>query len=247
MKISFLGTSHGSPEDNRFCSSTLIEAGDALYLIDAGAPVLDLLTRRHADFTRLRALFTTHFHADHVIGIFHLALLMNKKIPGTSLDIYLTEQRAIDMFLAALPVLGGEINPDHIRFHLITEKDTYQDENIRLTPFPTQHLAYWNRPALSYLLEAEGKKVIFSGDLSARLEDNDFPAYALENEVDLLILEMAHQLPEHHAPFLEKCKAKQVAFTHISKWDEKVPGIRAMDQKFGFPIRTVLDGDEIIL
>ena len=247
MRISFLGTSHGSPEDNRFCSSTLIETGGALYLIDAGAPVVDILTRRHEDFSRLRSIFTTHFHSDHVMGLFHLALLMRKKAPDTNIDIYLTEQRAIDMFHQTLSYFSWNPDPAQVRFQLQDGHFIYQDEHIRVTPFPTQHLAYWGRPAYSYLVEAEGKKVIFSGDLSARLEGNDFPAYALENEVDLLILELAHQLPEHHAPYLEKCKAKQVVFNHINKWDEKIADLLALDGKFGFPVRPVLDGDEIIL
>jgi len=39
MKITFLGTSHGYAEKNRFTSSTLIETAGHSYILDAGAPV----------------------------------------------------------------------------------------------------------------------------------------------------------------------------------------------------------------
>ena len=39
MKITFLGTSHGYAEANRFQSSALVEVRGKSYIIDAGAPV----------------------------------------------------------------------------------------------------------------------------------------------------------------------------------------------------------------
>ena len=62
MKITFLGTSHGVPAANRFCSSYMIEAGNAVYLVDAGAPVADLVLRQGREITDVRAIFTTHIH-----------------------------------------------------------------------------------------------------------------------------------------------------------------------------------------
>ena len=63
MKITFLGTSHGVPSPTRYCSATLLEVEDRAYLIDAGAPVADLLIRRGVPFEKLRAVFTTHIQS----------------------------------------------------------------------------------------------------------------------------------------------------------------------------------------
>ena len=49
MKITFWGTSHGVPAHDRYCSCTLIESGDVFYLIDCGAPAVDLIHRNHLD------------------------------------------------------------------------------------------------------------------------------------------------------------------------------------------------------
>ena len=245
MKITFLGTSHGVPAADRYCSSAMIEVNDSVYLIDAGAPVIDLLIRKGVDLNAVKAVFTTHLHGDHVFGVIQMASLFNWFFKTADADFYLTEQAGIDAIGKTIEVIDGPLC-ERVRLKLMNENTVYEDKNIRVTPFPTQHLAGAGRPAYSYLIEAGGKKVLFSGDLSVRLEQNDFPAYALENEVDLMICEMAHFGVEHVAPYLEKCKAKELLFNHVSPI-RKLDEINALNGKYAYPIRTVDDGEEITL
>ena len=245
MKITFLGTSHGVPAADRYCSSAMIEINDAVYLIDAGAPVIDLLIRKGVDVNRVRAVFTTHLHGDHVFGVIQMASLFNWYFKNTSADFYLTEQAGVDVIKKTIETIDGTLC-ERVRLKLMTESTVYEDENIRVTPFPTQHLAVLDRPAYSYLVEANGKKVLFSGDLSNRLAKEDFPPYALENEVDLMICEMAHFGPEHALPYLEKCRARELIFNHVFPL-HKLDEIREMNGRFGYPIRAAEDGEEIIL
>ena len=245
MKITFLGTSHGVPAADRYCSSAMIETGGKIYLIDAGAPVIDLLLRKGADLNAVKAVFTTHLHGDHVFGAIQMASLFNWYFKTTDADFYLTEQAGIDVIGKTIETIDGALC-ERVRLKLMDEKTVYEDGSIRVTPFPTQHLAHAGRPAYSYLIEAEGKKALFSGDLSGRLEKQDFPAYALENEVDLMICEMAHFGVEHAAPYLEKCRAKELVFNHVFPL-HKLDEINALNGKFGYPIRTVEDGEEIEL
>ena len=246
MKIIFLGTSHGVPAADRYCSSTMLEVNGVHYFIDAGAPLIDILLRRGVDLNTVRAIFTTHIHGDHTNGIPALADLFSWYFKTTSVDIYMTEQRGIDAFSEMIRTVEGGLDEARVRFRLMTADTVYQDENIRVTPFPTQHLAGAGQPAYSYLVEAEGKKVLFSGDLSQHLAKGDFPAYALEHEVDLMVCEMAHFGVEHARPYLEKCRAKTLLFNHVFPLD-KLAKINALDGAFGYPIRTVEDGDEVTL
>ena len=245
MKITFLGTSHGVPAADRYCSSAMIEVNDSVYLIDAGAPAADLLIRRGVNLDTVKAVFTTHLHGDHVFGVIQMASLFNWYFQTTNADFYLTEQAGIDAVDHLIETIDGKLS-DRVRLKLMDQSTVYEDESIRVTPFPTQHLAHENRPAYSYLIEADGKKVLFSGDLSYRLEKQDFPAYALENEVDLMICEMAHFGPEHIMPYLEKCRAKELIFNHVFPL-HKLDEINALNGKYGYPIRTVDDGEEITL
>lgn len=246
MKITFLGTSHGVPAADRYCSSTMLEINGARYFIDAGAPLIDILLRRGVSLDSVRAIFTTHIHGDHTNGIPALADLFSWYFKTTSVDIYMTEQRGIDAFSEMIRTVEGGLDEARVRFRLMTADTVCEDENLRVTPFPTRHLADAGRPAYSYLVEAEGKKILFSGDLSQRLEKGDFPACALEHDVDLMVCEMAHFGVEHVRPYLERCRAKALLFNHVFPLD-KLEKINALDGAFGYPIRTVEDGDEITL
>ena len=57
MKITFLGTSHGAPCAERHCSCTMVEVNGALYFIDAGAPLTDVVLRAEKHPDQMRAIF----------------------------------------------------------------------------------------------------------------------------------------------------------------------------------------------
>lgn len=242
MKITFLGTSHGVPSAERYCSCTMIEAGGYYYFIDAGAPLIDLLTRRGIDLTRVRAIFTTHLHSDHTDGILSLTGLFSWYYKNTSIDVYLTEQHGIDVFHEVLNTCIGSVDDARVRFRLMDEHTVYDDGILRLTPTPTQHLAHANRPAFGYTVEAEGRRVHFSGDLSQWLAREDFPAPALNEELDLLVCEMAHFTVDQALPYLQRCRAKEVLFNHVFPLD-KLDAINALNGTLPYPIRTLADND----
>lgn len=247
MNITFLGTSHGVPSAERYCSCTMIEVGGATYFIDCGAPLIDLLIRRGTDLNSIRAIFTTHMHGDHVNGLTAFADLCNWYYKTTSFDVYLTDERGLTLFPDMIEAVEcSKLDTERIRFKLMTSDFIYEDENIRVTPIPTKHLAHVGRPSYAYLVEAEGKRVIFTGDMSQKLGLADFPAYPLENSVNLVISEMAHFDVCDVEPYLERCKAKQVLFNHVYTLD-KLDRINALDGKFGYRIHTVDDGDKVVL
>ena len=117
---------------------------------------------------------------------------------------------------------------------------------VRVTPLPTRHMAAQNRPSFSYLFEADGRRALLTGDLSGGLKERDFPALALQEPLDLVVCEMAHFAVPDVLPWLERCQAKAVMFNHVFPLD-KLDRINALDGRFGYPIRTLEDGDVIEL
>ena len=89
MKLVTLGTSHGVPEKDRFCSCNLIETGGGLYVFDAGAPLADLLTRGGYRFSDVKAVFITHSHADHICGIGGFVSLCNWYYKDSAVKFFL--------------------------------------------------------------------------------------------------------------------------------------------------------------
>lgn len=247
MKITFLGTSHGVPAKDRFCAGYMIEAGNGTYLVDAGAPVADLVLRHGKQITDVRAIFTTHVHGDHTAGIYHIADLVNWYYKTHTMDIYIPEQACIDaiknLILACEP--RHPIHEDRLRFHLIDAAAGYQDNNIALSYFPTRHMT---EPHVSNsILITEGeRRILFGGDFSHNLAKEDIPKIIAEEPLDAFVCEMAHFYPEHIIPYLKECKVKDVYFTHVFPL-EKYDMIEEFKNQLPCRVHTPNDGDSIII
>ena len=251
MKITFLGTSHGAPCAERYCSCTMIEVNGALYFIDAGAPLTDAVLRQGKHPDHIRAIFTTHAHGDHVFGIIPFASLLCWWYKKADVGIYLTEQKMIDAMTAVIDADVGQKGRERVRFHLMEEDFIYEDENIRLWLIPNCHLKNRSdtpdRPSYSIVLEAEGKRLIFTGDMSMGLRQDDFPKIAIEEPSDFILCELAHFTDEAVEPYIAKCQTKQVWFNHVSFHQDRFDAIREMDEKYPFTVRAANDGDVVEL
>lgn len=240
MKITFFGTSHGVPMEDRFCACTLVEVQGRHYMIDCGAPAMDLLLRYKIDLESLKAVLVTHAHSDHQEGMFGMISLMQWYYKTMSFDIYHPRQAWLDFFEQYLILVGDGYDRDRTRFHHYAGGVVVDDGFVKITAIPTKHIP----DSHAFLLEAEGKKVLFTGDLHKSLED--FPAVAKEEELDAIICEMAHFAPEVVQPHLLTCKTKNFFFNHLFPM-HKANAVLAMDKMVPFPVRHVNDGDVIYL
>ncbi|HMA06246.1 MAG TPA: MBL fold metallo-hydrolase, partial [Ramlibacter sp.] len=69
FRVTLLGTGAPDPSAERFSASTLIEAGNQKILIDAGRGATIRLSQLHIPLGKIDALFLTHYHSDHTVGI----------------------------------------------------------------------------------------------------------------------------------------------------------------------------------
>jgi len=243
MKITFLGTSHGVPSDTRFCSGILIQVKDAYYFLDGGAPLADLVMRYQVPTEKIKGAFVTHMHGDHTWGLFHLLDLINWKWTDCSLDVLLPEQCGIDSLKQIEEVVCHPLDEKRIRFSLTHPGKVFEDGIITMTAIPTQHMPN-NRPSFAYLMEAEGKCVLFTGDMAADMED--FPQIALDEATDCIVCEAAHQAAETTLNKARRCPTGHFLITHVYP-DEKFPIFEAAAKEMPFDFRTVKDGDSIQL
>ena len=168
-----------------------------------------------------------------------------------NVEIYLTEQTMIDAMTGVIEAGLGHMSRERVRFHLMEEDFVYEDENIRLWLIPNCHLKNrsdtHDRPSYSIVLEAEGKRLIFTGDMSMGLRQDDFPRIAIEEPSDFILCEMAHFGAEPVEEYIKQCKTKQVWFNHVSFKQELFDAIEEMDKKYPFTVKAANDGDTVIL
>ena len=237
MKITFLGASHGIPEPHRRCSCAMVTVGERIYFVDMGVMAICDLTDRGIPVEAVKGIFITHMHGDHTNGLIHFADLISWYYTGANPAIY-------------LPLLAGkDVITDWIAlschatraldYRQVTEGCLYDDGVLKVTAVPTQH----TKRSFSYRLEAEGKAVLFTGDMQR--PHLDFPA-SLAGDADLIICEGAHFPATEYKPFLEQAAPKRVIVNHYAPWN--IPHI--MDLAKALPAMKITmanDGMEVNL
>ncbi len=209
MRITLLGTSHGVPEPHRGCSCTLIEVQGRYYIIDMGIMAQNELVNRGISMDDVKAIFFTHMHADHTDGLPGFLNLLTWYYRTPDPVIFLPETDCVDAIRHWLRHTGTTMK--ELEFVQINAGVLYDDGFIKVTAIPTQHRAL----SYAFLVEAEGKTVLFTGDL--KHPSVDFPQVAFERELDLIIAEAAHFMVEEYLEIFQKCHIKSICINHYSQ------------------------------
>lgn len=215
MKIKFLGSSHGVPEADRMWTSVMIAVGENTYLIDAGCFCADGIIRSGRTLDSLKAVFITHQHGDHMNGIISLVDINSWYYKKSDPEIFLPNTGISEKLCDVVNYgsFAGE-SLRNIRYSVTNAGVIYDDGVMRVTAFPTKHINNGEYPSFAYLCEAEGKRVLFTGDLSRSCED--MPEVAFTEELDLTVIEAAHFRLTEREHIFGKVKTKQMAIGHYA-------------------------------
>ena len=69
LKLTLLGTGSPQPRMDRFGPSILVEAGKQKLVFDCGRGSTQRIEQLKIPFAQIDALFLTHLHSDHIVGI----------------------------------------------------------------------------------------------------------------------------------------------------------------------------------
>ena len=233
MKIYFLGTSHGVPEPNRGCSCTMVEVQGKYYVIDIGVMLFEKLATLGIDINDVKAVFCTHMHGDHTNGLISFVDLLSWYYKTAEPEIHLPDTQCVSVIRDWIDCSFSQPMRD-LPFKKIEAGVIFDDGVVKITAIPTMHC----KLSYAFLVEAEGKSVLFTGDI--RRPTIDFPQVALEREMDLIVAEAAHFPVETYLEVLQG-KAKSILINHYSPkmincfMDFK----KAMDP---IPVRLATDG-----
>lgn len=234
MRITFLGTSHGVPERDRCCSSTLVEIGESRYLIDMGGPVIERLIRREIPLETIRALFITHPHGDHTDGLVEFADLLSWYFLKPDPLLCVPERELIDALGAWVKLVSG--NDMRLRSKVFEAGELYDDGVLRVTAIATRHC----RHSYAFMLEAEGKRAVFTGDLAG--PDVDFPAVCFEKPCELIVCEGAHFATTAAAQAFERAQTGLVVINHIYPARNLENAARVRDNAKSYRLEIAYDG-----
>ena len=179
LKVTLLGTGNPRPRIDRFGPSILVEAGKETLLFDCGRGATIRLSQASVPFSSVTALFLTHLHSDHVVGLPDLWLtgwIMGRHVPlqvwgptGTVDMIKGLEQAyAFDVHMRRdvdeqIPAEGAVLMGKDIG-----EGVVYENNGVKVTAFLVDHGPV--KPALGFRVDYQGHAVVLSGD--TRPSDN---------------------------------------------------------------------------
>lgn len=161
-RMILLGVGTAVPDQDRENTHMVWEAPEGLLLIDAGGSTYQRLLRAGLDPKRLRAIFLTHSHADHINGL--PGLLFALKIAG---------------FQGILPIFGNEPTLELVRrildtFDLeefVTKIDWRVVQGGQEIPLDSSYSLYTadtehSRPclALRFTHTESGRTLVYSAD-----------------------------------------------------------------------------------
>lgn len=103
IKVTILGCASAKPTANRHPSAQIVNVDEQYYLVDAGEGVQKQMFRYGINPLKLRGIFISHLHGDHVFGIFPLISTLGLYGRRTPLKIF-------------APRPFGEILESHLRY-----------------------------------------------------------------------------------------------------------------------------------
>ena len=173
IDITLLGTGSPMVDPNRAGPSTLVKAGDSVFLVDCGRGVLMRAAAAGVGAANLTALLLTHLHSDHITDLSDVITTrwVTTFVP-TPLPIIGPPgtEAVVEATLAALaPDISYRIahhaditEPPSVQVYEYTDGQVWDADGVRITVAPTDHRPV--EPTIAFRIEYDGTSVVLAGD-----------------------------------------------------------------------------------
>ena len=175
IRVFMCGTSSPLPDPNRAQACVAVLAGDSLYIVDTGAGSAQVAALGRLPLERLRAVFLTHYHSDHIAALPEFNL--NSWVAGRTQPLMVIGPEGVSRVIEGMndayrldlgyrvnhhgeELLPADIGP--MQASLMQAGSVQNFGDLKVTSFAVDHNPV--RPAVGYRFDYRGRSVVISGD-----------------------------------------------------------------------------------
>ena len=243
FKVTLLGTGDPIPRIDRFGPATLVEVAGQELLFDVGRGAAQRLVQMNIALSAVDAVFLTHFHHDHLVGL--PDIWMTGWLPGpfgrrvvpfevwgptgtASLLKNLEEAFVLNTNIRIPDELLPPAGIEMVAHEFDADGVIYEKDGVKVTAFAVNH-GDLIKPAYGYRIDYDDRAVVISGD--TRFDRN---LIAAAKGADLIVHEVAlasdellasseqfrrivahHTTPEEAGIVFTEVAPKLAVYTHL--------------------------------
>ena len=250
IDVTLLGTGSPIPDPHRAGPSTLVQAGDENYLVDAGRGVLMRLAGAGCAPTMLTAVLLTHLHSDHITDLNDVitsswALNMDDPKPLRIVGPEGTKETVarilhfLDLDIGYRLAHHDDLNePPQVEVTEITKGSLDLSTTVSISTAPTDHRPV--DPTIAFRFDYQESSVVVAGDTvpCTDLDQLCNGAKALvhtairKDIIETLPLQRAKDILNYHSSVEEAAQTAQRAGMEMLILTHSVPGIPPAENEF---------------
>ena len=250
IDVTLLGTGSPIPDPHRAGPSTLVQAGDENYLVDAGRGVLMRLAGAGCAPTMLTAVLLTHLHSDHITDLNDVitsswALNMDNPKPLRIVGPEGTKETVarilhfLDLDIGYRLAHHDDLNePPQVEVTEITKGSLGLSTVVSISAAPTDHRPV--DPTIAFRFDYQESSVVVAGDTvpCTDLDQLCNGAKALvhtairKDIIETLPLQRAKDILNYHSSVEEAAQTAQRAGMEMLILTHYVPGIPPAENEF---------------
>ena len=145
MKLTILGCYSATPRTLTNPTSQVLEINNHLFLIDCGEGTQVELRRHKIKFFRIKHIFISHLHGDHVYGL--VGLISTFKMLKREAPLHVYGPKGIKEMITVQLKLSNAWTDYPLHFHELQSNESeliFEDEKVTVKTIPLQHRIYCN-------------------------------------------------------------------------------------------------------